>query len=102
MTNAAVSAWERGITKPERDALLALQHTMRVNPRWILYGEEPWRFPPTSPRGQGAVAEDGGAYNTLADAIMPELLRIIARMSKRRQKALTELLQAQEDDGKEG
>ena len=35
VSKAAVSQWERGITKPERDSLLEMQHKLKVNPVWI-------------------------------------------------------------------
>ena len=37
-SKSAVSQWERGVTEPERDSLLTLEKTARVNPRWVTHG----------------------------------------------------------------
>ena len=39
VSKAAVSQWEAGLTKPERDALLALQRNKKVNPSWVTNNE---------------------------------------------------------------
>jgi len=39
VSKAAVSQWERGLSKPERDALLSLEESIGVNPQWINIGK---------------------------------------------------------------
>ena len=39
VSKAAVSQWELGITKPERDALLALRKNKQINTLWITTGD---------------------------------------------------------------
>lgn len=39
VTKQAVSAWERDINEPERDALLTLEGSTHIDPRWIASGE---------------------------------------------------------------
>lgn len=41
VSRAAVSSWMRGRDKPGRDALLALQKKIGVNPDWLLHGKNP-------------------------------------------------------------
>lgn len=38
VSKAAVSQWERGLTTPERDALMALQRDKALSPEWIMNG----------------------------------------------------------------
>ena len=39
VSKSAVSQWERGITEPERDALLAMQRSRGINPEWVAHGK---------------------------------------------------------------
>ena len=39
VTKSAVSQWERGLTQPQRDALMALQSRKRINPDWVIHGK---------------------------------------------------------------
>ena len=39
VSKAAVSQWELGITKPERDALLALRKNKQINTLWVTTGD---------------------------------------------------------------
>ncbi len=48
VTKQAVSAWERGLSVPERDALLMMQETRGVNPNWVKSGDPPMRSTPLS------------------------------------------------------
>lgn len=42
VTKSAVSQWERGIAKPDRDALDEMEHSKySINRRWITHGESP-------------------------------------------------------------
>jgi len=39
VTKSAVSQWERGLTTPERDALLTLQKKKGINPDWVMHAK---------------------------------------------------------------
>ena len=39
VSKSAVSQWERGLTTPERDALMALKRTRMVSPEWVTHGK---------------------------------------------------------------
>lgn len=49
VSKSAVSQWERGLTSPERDALMALRRKRGISPDWIIHGKgemfEPVRHP---------------------------------------------------------
>ena len=43
VTKQAVSNWEREISQPDRDAVLALQRSKGISPEWLLSGRGPMR-----------------------------------------------------------
>lgn len=38
VSKSAVSQWERGLTLPERDALMALQRARMISAEWVMHG----------------------------------------------------------------
>lgn len=41
VSKQAVSQWEQGASRPDRDALLRLMRRCGVNPDWVMIGKEP-------------------------------------------------------------
>lgn len=86
VSKAAVSQWERGLTEPERDALLSLQRTTKINPEWVANGrgEMIAKWPNQGPSAD-LVEEGGGAYLAAAEADtdpqIRELLDIFGKLS---------------------
>lgn len=82
VSKAAVSQWEHGVTKPERDALLSLQKKRKLSPNWVL-------------TGHGDQYIDGNKHPN-DDRVVPmpltppldELLRVAKSMSKEGQHIL--------------
>lgn len=103
VTKSAVSQWERGICKPERDALLALKRARNINPEWIAGEREPMildeRFEAREPGARyGVKAELPVDTRTIADqdlrAKADKLIRALAsgRVSKERFEMALKLL----------
>ncbi len=38
VSKSAVSQWEHGVTKPNRDAIMQLQRRRNINPNWLING----------------------------------------------------------------
>ncbi|KXX64037.1 XRE family transcriptional regulator [Marichromatium gracile] len=64
VSKQAVSQWERALTEPHWEALLALQASRGVNPRWLLHGEGPMLL------GEGAEPATAGGCAGLVHPIV--------------------------------
>lgn len=75
VSKAAVSQWENGSTKPERDALMGLRRQRGISPEWIISGKgEMFESP-----GMGEVEETEltEAWRFLLDAEREKFLQAI-------------------------
>ena len=81
-TKSAVSQWERGITLPERDTLLALQKKNRVNPEWITNGSGDMLLAPAEQQNKLAgsdkisATDDASGVGTLTDEELAHIKRL--------------------------
>lgn len=74
VSKAAVSQWERGLTTPERDALMALQRDKDLSPEWIMNGHGDMFVS----RKSEPVAEFEWTYNHVTDSGKKFLMDAIA------------------------
>ena len=92
VTKAAVSQWERAITSPERDPLLALQRNAGINPNWIMRGIGNWQMsqinekPPNYHTEAGALSRD--------EQILVEKYRHLSLEDRTRPQKITDALDA--------
>lgn len=79
VSKAAVSQWESGRTKPERDALLSLKRKRGISPEWITSGKG--EMFDTTETGTD-VTELNAAWGLLLDGERDELLELIKERAK--------------------
>lgn len=60
---AQVSKWERGLNRPRPSALRKISEVLRVNMRWLTYGEGPMEAPemPKPPVGAEGLVSSNSA-----------------------------------------
>lgn len=84
VSKAAVSQWENGITKPERDALLNLQKKKRLSPDWVLTGHGDQYINTKHQRDESNITSLSGRL----PPALAELLSIAGGLSKEAQREL--------------
>lgn len=79
VTKQAVSQWERGLTSPERDALLRLMESHKVNPEWVSSGNGEMFTPGTA--ADSALPAKVTRLTPPPDPLLAELLAHAGRMA---------------------
>jgi transcriptional regulator with XRE-family HTH domain len=87
VTKAAVSQWERELTTPERDPLLAMQRNKNINPEWVKNGVGE-RFITASQHG---ISEDvPTAYANINKPVLSDAIQLVDRIIKKNKLTLTD------------
>ena len=77
VTKQAVSQWERGLTSPERDALLRLMDSHRVNPEWVSSGNGVMFTPGTAPETAFALPPQVTRFTRPPDPLITQALALL-------------------------
>ena len=90
VSKSAVSQWERDLTEPDKDALLSMEKTENISPRWVIEGKgEMFNSSQATPTTEG-VKEASAPYSK--ESI--ERLNRIEQLSPADQARLDKILDA--------
>ncbi len=82
VSKQAVSSWERGVSEPERDAVLKIQQKLHINPNWILGTSNQKLLNP------GKVNEEPAEYKSHPSSKTMQAAKLLSKLPNREQDEL--------------